>query len=164
MPDEGLSRATCAYCGGSPTQDPKTDQGAFCSRCGALISLGDVRIEVHGQDASEVGDVARLLTSDAVQRRDAGRLRSPWLSGTFYLAVVVVAAVLLLVVGSVLPLWALPIVVVGVALFLSMVGALQLRQDDRLSELGFIRLMGDALKLLPLAFGRRGRSDGGEAV
>lgn len=76
----------------------------------------------------------------------------------------VVTSVLLLVVGSVLPLWALPIVVVGVALVVSIVGVLQLRQDDRLSEIGFVRLMGDTLKLLPLAFGRREREASGDAV
>jgi beta-lactamase regulating signal transducer with metallopeptidase domain len=54
-----------------------------------------------------------------------------------------------LVTGKMLALWALPIVVVAAALvvvaaalLVSIVGALQMRQDDRLSERGFLRLMG----------------------
>jgi 4-hydroxybenzoate polyprenyltransferase len=81
-------------------------------------------------------------------------LRSPWFSGLFYLTLVVVIIVLLLITGNVLALWALPIVVVAAALLVSIVGALQMRQDDRLSERGFVRLMGDVFRRLPLLLAR----------
>jgi hypothetical protein len=78
--------------------------------------------------------VARQLSDDAAARREAARLRSPWFSGLFYLAVVVVFVALLLVVGRVLPLCALPVIALVAALLVSIVGALQMRQDERLSE------------------------------
>jgi len=66
----------------------------------------------------------------------------------------VVIVALLLVVSRMAPWWAFPVVVVGAVLLLSVVGAFQMRQDDRLSERGFVRLMGDVLRRLPLVIAR----------
>lgn len=70
--------------------------------------------------------------------------------GLFYLVVAVVIISLLLVVGRLAPWWAFPLVVLGAVLLVSLVGALQMRQDDHLTEVGFLKLMGDALRRLPL--------------
>jgi hypothetical protein len=125
--------------------------------CVALVVVGrrDTKIRVEGQDSREVQDVARHLAEDEVTRREAARLRSPWFSGLFYLATVVVITAVLLAAGRVLALWALPVVIVGVTLLVSTVGALQLRQDDHLSGRAFVRLMGDVLRRLPLLPTRR---------
>jgi hypothetical protein len=109
---------------------------------------------VVGRDASEVEVVSRKLASDAVAGPEAARLRSPWFSGLFYLTVVAVVVALLLVIGRMLALWALPVVVVAAAALVSIVGALQLRQDNRLSERNFLTLMGDVFRRLPLLFAR----------
>src|SRR5664280_1298350 len=53
-----------------------------------------------------------------------------------------------------------PIVIVGALLSVSVVGALQVRQDDRLNERGSLRLMADPLRRRPLVLTRR---PGGEA-
>ena len=76
------------------------------------------------------------------------------MSGSFYLAAAVVIIVLLLVVGRMLTIWALPLVLVGALLLVMIVGAYQMRHDDRLSEKGFLRLMADVLKRLPLVAAR----------
>jgi len=55
----------------------------------------------------------------------------------------------LLVAGRVLSVWALPVMIAGSVLLVAVVGALQMRQDERLSERGFLRLMGDVLRRLP---------------
>lgn len=81
---------------------------------------------------------------------EAARLRSPWFSGLFYLTVAIVIISLLLVVGRLSPWWAFPLVVLGAILLVSVVGALQMRQDDHLSERGFLKLMADVLRRLPL--------------
>ncbi len=126
----------------------------ICPNCGAYIRIGDVDIRVQGHDADEVSRVTRDLVEDAATRREVQQLRSPWVSGTFYLVALAVVVALLLVVGSVLPPWALPVVIVGAVLLLAMVGALQLRQDDRLSDESFVKLMGEALRRLPLTWAR----------
>lgn len=89
-------------------------------------------------------------------------MRSPWFSGLFYLTATVVIVVLLLVVSRTAPWWAFPVVVVGGVLLVSIVGAFQMRQDDRLSERGFVRLMGDALRRLPLVIARSPKTGTGE--
>jgi TRAP-type uncharacterized transport system fused permease subunit len=118
-----------------------------------VMSRG-MQIHVEGS-AEEVSAVARKLTEDAAARQQAARLRSPWFSGLFYLAVLVVIVALLLAVGRVLAAWALPLVIVGAVLLVSVVGALQMRQDDRLSERGFLRLMADVVRRLPLLLAQR---------
>ena len=133
--------------------------GGHCAvpgcRTRIVMRWWSVDIHVSGDDAREVEAVARQLSEDAAARREAARLRSPWFSGLFYLAVLVMVVALLLVAGRVLPLWALPVVALAAALLVSIVGALQMRQDERLSERGFIRLMGDVLRRLPLLIARR---------
>jgi hypothetical protein len=75
--------------------------------------------------------------------------RNPWISGSFYLIVFVVVVVALSVAGHVLSTLALPIVVIGGLLALSIIGALQVRQDERLSEENFLKLMALSFKYLP---------------
>jgi hypothetical protein len=83
-------------------------------------------------------------------------MRSPWFSGLLFLAVAVVVMAALLVAGRVRA----PIVIVGALLSVSVVGDLQVRQDDRLNERGSLRLMADPLRRRPLVLTRR---PGGEA-
>jgi hypothetical protein len=68
-------------------------------------------------------------------------------------AAVVIIAVLLAVARMVHPL-VIPLVIIGSVVFVSVVGALQLRQDEKLAEKNFLRLM--SLALAQLRFlGRR---------
>jgi predicted membrane channel-forming protein YqfA (hemolysin III family) len=105
---------------------------------------------VSGKNAEEVAAVSEQLAKQVIARREAAKIRSPWVSGSFYLAAAVVIVVLLLAVGRVVSFWALPVVVVGALLLVMIVGAYQMRQDARLSEKGFLQLMADVLKRLPL--------------
>jgi predicted benzoate:H+ symporter BenE len=65
------------------------------------------------------------------------------------LFLVVVSA--LLAIARVLPIWAVPMVAVGGLLGASVLGALQLRHDEKLSERGFLRLMLVAVRKLPMS-------------
>jgi hypothetical protein len=129
-----------------------------CAACSGTYYLATGRdvteIHVSGDNADEVETVIRQLAADDAARREAARLRSPWFSGLFYLMVAVVIISLLLVVGRLAPWWAFPLVVLGAVLLVSVVGALQMRQDDHLTERGFLKLMGDVLRRLPLVVPR----------
>jgi Flp pilus assembly protein TadB len=70
---------------------------------------------------------------------------NPWITGSFYAAVFLVVAVVL---GH-LPLIALPMVIIGGLLALSVIGAFQMRQDEKLSQENFLKLMALSLKYLP---------------
>lgn len=77
-------------------------------------------------------------------------VRSPWSSGSFYLLALVVVFASLGVIASLLPLWILPAIIVGGLLAVSIIGALQLKQDERLPDESFLKLMELSLKQLPL--------------
>ena len=135
-----------------------TTSGALCSSC---YSLADpVTIRVEGVDAEEVSRVTRDLLKDFAIQHEVRKLRSPWVSGTFYLAAVIVVIALLLVVTTVAPAWALPLVIIGAVLLVAVVGALQLRQDDQLSDEGFVKLMSETLRRLPVVWSRGGTPSG----
>lgn len=74
---------------------------------------------------------------------------NPWVSGSFYLIVIIAVVVVFSVAGHVLSIYALPIVVIGGLLALAIIGALQLRQDERLSEDNFLKLMALSFKYFP---------------
>jgi Flp pilus assembly protein TadB len=138
----------CPTCGG---------RGAIgsmvCRTCGAKLRWRDESIEVTGTNAD---DVLRVTKDLVEQRAERNRLASPWVSGSFYLCCVVVVIAVMLVAGKVLSVLALPIVVVASVLLVTMVGAFQQRQDQRLSEKTFLQLMLATLKNLPIVIGRRG--------
>jgi hypothetical protein len=77
-------------------------------------------------------------------------VRSPWASGSFYLfCVVAFILTLRIAFGQLHPIW-LPVVLVGGVIVSVVVGALQLKQDSRLSERGFLSLISVAFRSLPL--------------
>lgn len=109
------------------------------------------KITVTGPIATDVKDV---LIAAVAEHRESERaryqLRGPWVSGSFYLLALVALLSVLLVAGAVLPIWVIPLVIIGGLVGVSAVGALQLRQDERLSEKGFVELMRMTLAKLPL--------------
>ena len=137
---------------------------ARCSDCRATFVLGrKPTLRVEGSNAQEVSDVMQQLSPQVTAQHEAARLRSPWFSGFFYIVVLAIVVGLLLVVASVLPAWVVPIVIVGAVLLVALVGALQMRQDDRLSEKGFLQLMADVFRRLPLLLPRKQDKHGPEA-
>lgn len=83
--------------------------------------------------------------------------RNPWISGSFYLAVMVVVVVLLLVAARTVPPMLLPAVIIGAILAVTTVGAFQLRNDAKLKEKSFLSLMRLIFGNLPLLHGRRNK-------
>lgn len=127
-----------------------------------LSSMGNVSLE---NKTVTLGDLRERLRDQALAQDEREiqmqprKPNNPWVSGSFYLFVIVVAGSGLLAAAKILPLVALPIIVVGAVLALAIVGALQLRNDDRLKEESFLKLMALSFKYLPLL--RRRDSKGG---
>ncbi|WP_227984980.1 hypothetical protein [Nocardia spumae] len=90
---------------------------------------------------------------------NAARRKSPWVSGSFYLAATLILLIVLLAIARLAPVWTVPVVIAGAVLLMSVVGAFQLRQDDALSEYGFLTLMIAALGKVPKLI-RTGKPDG----
>lgn len=84
---------------------------------------------------------------------------NPWMSGSFYLIGFIVVIAALSVAGKLLPIPVLPIIVIGGLIALAVIGAFQLRQDNRLSEKSFLELMALSFKYLPWLSKRNGKPD-----
>ena len=90
---------------------------------------------------------SNIMTEKHSQRNAA---KSSWANGLFYVFLfVVVIAALSFAAGS-LPLPTLVLIIVAGLLFVPLIGALQLRQDDRLSEKSFMELVKLVIEQLPL--------------
>ena len=76
--------------------------------------------------------------------------RSAWANGSFYLFVFVIVIAGIAVLGNVIPVYLFPLAIVAGAIFVPLIGALQLRQDDRFSEESLLKLMGMSYAQLPL--------------
>lgn len=94
---------------------------------------------------------------DFVGRKVSMR-NNPWKSGSFYLFAVVVIVVVIAVIGSLLPWYVLPPVVIGGLLVFVAVGVHQLRNDGRLKEESYVKLMGEVFRSLPLV-SKRGKKE-----
>lgn len=105
---------------------------------------------------AQITDARRTV---AEQRRAEESAKSPWATGSFYLAAFLMVGVLFLVIARTVSPFVLPIVLIASMLGVSIIGALQLRNDTRLSEKNFLELMSLALKSLPLL--KRRHSEGG---
>ncbi len=88
------------------------------------------------------------LTSDTGVANEVLR-KSPWFSGAFYLTVFISAISILSVAQNYVSGWAFPLIVIGGTVGTVLIGALQLRNDGRLSEKNF-------LSLVRLSLGRLG--------
>lgn len=107
----------------------------------------DTKGRVRQIEGSHVEDVLRAY---AQVRPEAQLLRqSPWVSGSFYATLFLIVISALLVTARVLPLWAIPVIMVCGLLGTSILGAFQLRHDEKLTERGFLRLMLVAVRALP---------------
>ncbi len=133
----------CSGCG-----KPVGDRDNFCPHCGASIRGENWEVKVVGADAKEVQAVAESLVND-MSKREVISPKNPWISGSFYLATVVIVGALFLVMAKIVHILVLPIIIIGVLLMVSVVGAFQLRQDKSLSEKNFLNLMFMTFKYLP---------------
>lgn len=79
---------------------------------------------------------------------------NPWITGSFYLVAFIVVLTTLSVITSKLSLSVLPIVLIAGILYVGIIGAFQLRNDEKLDETNFLRLMAETYRQLPLLRGK----------
>lgn len=86
---------------------------------------------------------------------------NPWVSGLFYLFVGVIVITGLAVLSNTVHWTAFPIIIIGSVLLIGIIGALQLKNDDKLNEKNFITLMKEVYGSLPLLkmFNRKDKED-----
>jgi hypothetical protein len=75
---------------------------------------------------------------------------NPWTSGSFYLFTAIVIIVSLTIVSTFVNWKLIPVLIIGGIILLSIIGALQLKNDEILKDKSFLTLMLESYKLLPL--------------
>lgn len=106
--------------------------------------------------SGKAGGIKQILHDDA--RADKTLRDSAWFNGSFYLATTLLLLSLLTFVAGRLALAQLTFVVVGALVGVTMIGAFQLRNDDKLSERAFLDLLRMAFVRILLPVATRGKS------
>jgi hypothetical protein len=78
---------------------------------------------------------------------------NPWISGSFFLFTFIVIVTASVLIGVYISWVALPVVLIAGLLGIAIVGAFQLKNDQRLSDESFLTLMIESFKRLPLLKG-----------
>jgi internalin A len=81
------------------------------------------------------------------------RVKSSWANGLFYVFIFVVVIISLTWAAGQVSFLVLGLIIIGGLLFIPLIGAMQFRQDNRLSQKSFLELMAMVLKQLPLIQG-----------
>jgi len=111
-------------------------------------ATGQPEIIVEGKNADEVERVARSLFTHAPGTRPVKKF--PLVGGAFFLIAFIVIFGGILTAARLLSVYVFVLVLVGGVIIFSVVGAFILRQDENLSEKGFIELMKLSFRYLPL--------------
>lgn len=98
----------------------------------------------------ELNKSNKIINNITVTNNNMSKKNNPWISGSFYLFVVGVILTGLAVISNLVHWALLPIIIIGGILFVGIIGALQLKNDDKLKEDSFVKLMIETYKRLPL--------------
>lgn len=113
-----------------------------------LYSNKEITVLDREEAYRELNDTNKTIIN--VTNNNMENKNNPWISGSFYLFVFVVALTGLAVISNLVH-WSLfPIIIIGGILLVGVIGALQLKNDDKLKEDHFVKLMIETYKRLPL--------------
>lgn len=122
-----------------------------CEYCGMTVRMPDgTSMTAEGHNPDAVSQVTAAWSREAHDRYVVHRARSPWTSGSFYLAAFIAVVATLAATANLVPIVVLPAIVVAGLVATSAIGAFQLRHDQRISEKAFLKLMWLIFRQLPL--------------
>lgn len=98
----------------------------------------------------DVSNMASRLEDFIGKNHTKMQKNNPWISGSFYLFVAVVVIAGLAVISQTVNWKVLPIILIGGILVISLIGILQLRNDDQITDKSFLSLIVETYKRLPL--------------
>ena len=98
----------------------------------------------------DVSNIAYRLQDFVGKKHIKMKKNNPWISGSFYLFVAVVVIAGLAVISKTVSWLVLPIILIGGILVIALIGILQLRNDDQITDKTFFSLLVETYKRLPL--------------
>ena len=88
---------------------------------------------------------------DFIGKTDMNKTNNnPWISGSFYLFVIILVIILIAVLSKELPIVVLPIAAIASIFIVIVIGTLQLKNDDKITDKTFLSLMKEIGRQLPL--------------
>lgn len=123
----------------------------YVNNCNKILYQNH-EIEILDKDEAfkELNPADKITQHISITHNDMNKKNNPWISGSFYLFVALVVLAGLAVIANVVHWTLLPIIIIGGILLIGVIGAFQLRNDDKLKDEGFLKLMGETYKRLPL--------------
>lgn len=118
------------------------------------VVLEGIQAKIARSGIDMMADSGRSNTPSSASGPTAYHKNNPWISGSFYLVCFVALGTFLLIAAKLLSWTVLPFVVLACLLAVAILGAFQLRNDERLSEKSFLELVTITFKRLPLIRGR----------
>jgi predicted RNA-binding protein YlqC (UPF0109 family) len=116
----------------------------------------NVHIEVNGDNNVILGKDGNIINS-IINQNSPGNMKdntrtknNPWISGSFYLVVAVIAISGLAVISNMVHWTLFPLIIFGGIIIISLVGILQLRNDNLLKDESFVKLLIETFKRLPI--------------
>lgn len=98
----------------------------------------------------DISNIAERLNDYIGKSNNMKKNNNPWRSGCFFLFVVVIIIGVLGFLSIVVHWINLPIIIIGSILFVGLIGAFQLKNDDKITDKSFISLIKEIYKRLPL--------------
>jgi hypothetical protein len=126
---------------------------AYCyeHNCSKIL-YNDQEIQILDKDEAfnELNPADKITQNISINHNGMNKKNNPWISGSFYIFSAATIFAGLAVIANFVHWSLLPIVIIGSILMIGIIGALQLRNDDKLKEEGFLNLMVETYKRLPL--------------
>lgn len=98
----------------------------------------------------DTANIAERLKDYLGKTNYSMKKNNPWISGSFYITIAIVIIIGLAVLSQMVHWSLLPIIIISGILIVVIVGVLQLKNDDRITDKSFVSLMTETFKSLPL--------------
>lgn len=98
----------------------------------------------------DISNIAIRLKDFIGKQGTQMKKNNPWISGSFYLFVCIVVITGIAVLSKLVHWSLLPIILIGGILLIVLIGVLQLRNDDRISDKSFVSLIRETFNRMPL--------------
>lgn len=99
---------------------------------------------------SDTANIAERLNDYIGKKNPKLMQNNPWIAGSFYLFVAVIFITGIAILSKSVHWSILPIIIISSILLIGLVGILQLKNDDRISDKSFVSLIKETYKRLPL--------------
>jgi hypothetical protein len=98
----------------------------------------------------ELNPKDKITQNISITNNNMNKKNSPWISGSFYIILGIIMLSALAVISRMVNWVLLPIIVIGGILLIALIGFFQLKNDDKITDKSFIKLISETFKRLPL--------------